>query len=246
MARKSAKFQADKSVDKRTRSSVKSLTDKLTKLFKPKDIAKSLGMSVQKWTSTKKQIQQGKIYSPQVRDILKKEVNKTSSRPLNKVIEKTTGQSVKKLSRTQERELKRYLKDQGLDPKEFKKQSKKLLRDIAREEKLNNEIKIGKRKYKNQHLEYVYYGNLEKLQNRVRHARSIKRLPTLEQAVEWWKKIGGGAEYFAIARDRGPSGQDLYHVVETRTHRELSKKNKGNIGGVSHALQILRDQIGDR
>lgn len=76
MAKKSDQFKQENSKDKRVRGSVKKLAAKLWELLTPKQIGKKLGVSTQKATAIKKGINSGKIYSPEVKKILEKEVKR--------------------------------------------------------------------------------------------------------------------------------------------------------------------------
>jgi len=69
--RKLSSFFKQTSHDKRTVKSTQRAAAELSEGRKPKEVASQLGMSYQRWTAIKKQIDKGQAYSPELRDILK-------------------------------------------------------------------------------------------------------------------------------------------------------------------------------
>src|SRR5512146_81260 len=68
---KVSKFFQTNSTDKRTIRSTQRITQELTRHEKASTIANRLGVSTQKWVAIRKQVNQGKAYSPELRDTLK-------------------------------------------------------------------------------------------------------------------------------------------------------------------------------
>ena len=202
--------------DKRTLSSTKAAARALASEFKPSQIAAKLGISTQKWTAVKSKIQKGKLFNPDLRDLLRK------------VESKLSGRKVERKETKQERAARL---DLGLSKKEFKEQNKKIKKQIRRED---SRIGIEKRG------DVYFYKNHDDLIKKVKHAKTVKRLPDYKQAKEWWKEIGGGSAYFVITK-KG----NLFNVVDIRTNKERSKSQKGKLNGVARARQIIENQFND-
>jgi hypothetical protein len=62
------------SFDKRTVRSTQSAEKLLSGKYKASQIAQDLGIKTQKWVSIRKQIREGKIFSPEIRDYLRQEI----------------------------------------------------------------------------------------------------------------------------------------------------------------------------
>ena len=90
----------------------------------------------------------------------------------------------------------------------------------------------------------IYFEDHKALIKEVPHAKIVKTLPSKKQAVEWWKRIGGGSVYFVISSAKSKkSGQTLYYVSDIRTKRELSRKVKGNLDGVARARVLIESML---
>lgn len=63
----------------------------------------------------------------------------------------------------------------------------------------------------------------------------------LEEAEEWWEKIGGGAAYFVIS-SRTQDGKKRYFVYDIRTASEL--KSKGKLKNMIRARKIIEEEYG--
>ena len=202
--------------DKRTQSTTKAAARALASEFKPSQIAAKLGISYQKWTAVKNKIQKGKLFNPDLRDLLRKVESKLSGR---------------KIERKETKAEKAARQDLGLTKKQFKEQNKKIKKQISKEDSAGGVQKRGA---------VYYYKNHEDLTKKVKHAKIVKQLPDYKQAKEWWKEIGGGSSYFVITK-KG----NLYNVVDIRTNKERSKSQKGKLNGVARARQIIENQYNE-
>jgi hypothetical protein len=207
--------------DKRTQGGIKKALGILTEKFKPSEIAKKLGISTQKWTSTKKQIEKGKLYNPDLKNLLNK---KAGIKP------------------PESKEQKAAREEFGLTRAEWEKQIKKIQREekaelkrtlIAQEKELGYEVsKDGIYTYESESIAKKYF----------RHRREVKTLPSHNQAKNWLRKIGNVSAYFIIVKEKSKkSGQDLYKVYDIRSPKErrtrAAQKNKKN-NGESRAQEI--------
>lgn len=199
--------------DKRTRTTTKAAARALASEFKPSQIAAKLGISTQKWTAVKGKILKGKLFNPDLRDLLRKAEQKLSGR---------------KVERKESKAERAARLDLGLSKKEFAAQNKKIKKELRKEDS-----KIGVEKRGG----VYFYKNHEDLTKKVKHAKIVKQLPDYRQAKEWWKEIGGGSAYFVITK-KG----NLYNVVDIRTNKERSKSQKGKLNGVARARQIIEGQ----
>lgn len=92
-----SRYLKESAHDKRTIKTTKREARELSKQLPPKEIAKKLGISPQKWTAINKDIKKGKIYGPEIRDKLRqiKEGKARTPRPIE--IEKVKAVKEKKL-----------------------------------------------------------------------------------------------------------------------------------------------------
>jgi len=170
--------------DKRTIRSTQRIVKEISQQSRPKQIARELGISTQKWVSIRKKIQEGKAYSPELRESLKQAA--VGLAPAHEVKESPGG------------------------------------------------------------MFYDYFqdiGELDKI--KIRWAKSItpRGFDTLDQAAEWWERIGGGADYFVIAASVSKrTGRKLYKVYEIRTAGEI--KNKGKLKNMIRAREIIEKEYG--
>lgn len=200
--------------DKRTQSTTKAAARALASEFKPSQIAAKLGISTQKWTAVKGKIQKGKLFNPDLRDFLRKVESKLSGR---------------KIERKETRAEKAARLDAGLSKAEWKKQNTRIKKKDRAE---NKRVGVEKRG------STYFYKDHNQLLKQVKHAKTIKQLPTYKQAKEWLNEIGGGSAYFVISKSKGKRG-DLFNVVDIRTNKERSKSQKGKLNGVARARQII-------
>jgi hypothetical protein len=91
---------------------------------------------------------------------------------------------------------------------------------------------------------YDYFQNentLEKIKIRWWKKVTPRGFDTLDQAAEWWERIGGGADYFAIASSASKrTGRKIYNVYDIRTAGEI--KNKGKLRNMIRAREIIREE----
>lgn len=67
----------------------------------------------------------------------------------------------------------------------------------------------------------------------------------LDEAGEWWEKIGGGMEYFVItSRTDKKTGRKMYHVIDIRTPSEI--KSKGKLKNIIRAREIIEKEYGKK
>jgi hypothetical protein len=69
--RRPTKYIETRSHDKRTIRSTQRYAREISKTAAPHEIAKTLGISTQRWTAIRKKIEQGKAYGPELREALK-------------------------------------------------------------------------------------------------------------------------------------------------------------------------------
>lgn len=220
--------------DKRTLSSTKAAARALSSEFKPSQIAAKLGISTQKWTAVKGKIQKGKLFNPDLRDLLRKVESKLSGR---------------KIERKETKEEKAARLDLGLTKKEFKEQNKKIKQESGLPEGGvvgDQTVKIKKEK-KEVRVQYrggrdgeegkeggvYYYKYHEDLKKDAPECKVVKTVGDYKQARAWWAEIGAGSAYFAISRikatGRGNEGKYKYQVVDIRTNDERNRrKGKGS------------------
>lgn len=267
MAKKSDQFKQENSRDKRVKGSVKKLAAKLWELFTPKEIGKKLGVSTQKATAIKKGIDSGKIYNPDVRSLLQQEVikgelkrdlNKIGKRELKKANaaadkkQKKYIKNIKKYGKIEKpkpkkkrekisKELKEFLKDQGITLKEFKKQSRKIQKEIKQEFK-DTVKQIGREGE-------IYYPTTKALkQDYTNFKVASYRHNSYESALNWWKGVTGGAGYFVILRKKSKkTGQEVFFVVDIDPNRkrkgEGKKSKKKNNYQTDRALKLEKKFI---
>lgn len=231
--------------DKRTKSTTQKAAHVLDE-FAPSVVAQKMGISTQKLTGIKKQINSGKLYSPELRDFLR-----------------SVGNKLLGIKSKEEIEFEKFLKSEGLTKKEFKKQQKELEQEIKKEESAptggvagDEVVKVGKEK----RIQYrggkegeegkeggvYYYKYHEDLLKDAPESKVVKTVGDYKQARAWWGEIGGGSVYFVISRvkatGKGNEGKYKYQVVDIRTNDERNNR-KGKLSGAAQAReQIERAQ----
>lgn len=244
MSKKSDQFKQENSRDKRVKGSVQKLANKLWELFTPKQVAKKLGVSTQKATAIKKGIDSGKIYSPDVRSLLQQEVikgelkrdlNRINKRELKKANaaadkrQKKYIKNIKKYSKIEKpkkkkekisRELKEFLRDQGISLKEFKKQSRKIQKEIKQEFKESSK-QVGRKGE-------IYYPNTKALnQDYKKYKTASYAHASYDSALKWWQGVTGGAGYFVILRKKSKkTGKEIFYVMDIDPDRKRKGKGK--------------------
>lgn len=238
MAKKSDQFKQENSKDKRVRGTVKKLAAKLWELFTPKQIGKKLGVSTQKATAIKKGINSGKIYSPEVKKILEKEINKEKKKQETKIKNESIRIEVREFAKEKGlkvKDFKGFLKDQGVSFADFKKQAdderKKIESEFANENKQigkDGEIYYPSAKVLNK--DYTGY----KVASYAHHS--------YESALNWWKGVTGGAGYFVILRKKSKkTGREIFYVMDIDPNRkrgEGKKSKKKNNYASDRALKL--------
>lgn len=221
------------SQDKRTISSTKKTLKQLEKL-KPSEIAKKLKISVQKWTAIKKDIKAGKVYGRGAITQLKKALPKEKKQAKKRTRADQLSAAEKKRARATLKELQ--------ENEKLKRKAKKPKREKLKPSK--NKKRILKRKTAAQADKSgaIVFNSHRTLKGKVRHAKIVKTVSSKKQALDWWKGIGGGSAYFVISKGKSQkTGADLWHVVDIRTQKELSRKNKGHLDGEARARQLVLD-----
>ena len=246
--------------DKRTLSTTKAAARALAAEFKPNQIAAKLGITTQKWTAVKNKITKGKLFNPDLRDLLRKVESKLSGR---------------KIERKETKEEKAARLDLGLSKKEFKEQNKKIKKESGLPEggivgdqvaKVKKESglpeggivgdQVAKVK-KEKRVQYrggregeegkeggvYYYKYHEDLLKDAPECKIVFTGGDYAQARVWWGDIGGGNVYFVISREKAKGkkneGKYKYHVVDIRTNEERARKNRGKLSGAAKAREEI-------
>lgn len=125
-----------------------------------------------------------------------------------------------KKSKPISRDLKNFLKDQGLTLKEFNKQSRKARREIESEFKETRPSQDRSGAW--------YYPNTKALSQDYKNSKVASyRHSTYDSAVKWWEGVTGGAEYFVILRKRSKkTGQELFFVMDIDPNRRRKGTSK--------------------
>lgn len=222
--------------DKRSIKGTKKIVSDLEKNFRDSDIAKALNISPQKWGSVKKRIKSGKIYSPDLKNLLteksaslfakgkskKQEEFKKGLKRLDRKIEKTSKDiKAKKPARKKiDRDFKNFLRDQGITEKEFRKQNRRIQRELKDEfnETRPNQGDSGE----------WYYPNTKALQQDYKNFKVASyRHASYDSALKWWEGVTGGAGYFVILRKKSKkTGKELFFVMDIDPNRRRKGTSK--------------------
>ncbi len=195
--------------------SLKKIATQLKGKLTPSDIARRLKISPQKWGAVQKKIKRGDSIDPKIQKALIKQSGKLSKPRKSK----------------KDIEFEKFLKDSGLTKREFKKQQTKLKRELKKEKGVPTLGRSGE----------VFFESHNALKKNIPHARTIKTIPNRKDAVNWWKGIGGGRDYFVITQSISKkTGKPLFNVVDIRTQKELSPSKKGSVGE-ARARQLILD-----
>lgn len=237
----------ESSEDKRTLKTTKKLLKQLDE-FKPSEVAKKLKISVQKWTAIKKDIKAGNIYgrknNAKLNSVLFNErVKHLKDKPTKKEIKKLKEQE---LSAAEKKRARATLKELQENEK-LKRKAKKPKREKLKPSKKKKRILKRKTAAQEDKSGAIVFNSHRTLKGKVRHAKIVKTISSKKQATEWWKGIGGGSAYFVISKGKSQkTGADLWHVVDIRTQKELSRKNKGHLDGEARARQLVLDMTAQR
>ena len=227
--------------DKRTLSTTKAAARALAAEFKPNQIAAKLGITTQKWTAVKNKITKGKLFNPDLRDLLRKVESKLSGR---------------KIERKETKEEKAARLDLGLSKKEFKEQNKKIKKESGLPEggivgdqvaKVKKEKRVqyrgGREGEEGKEGGVYYYKYHEDLLKDAPECKIVFTGGDYAQARVWWGDIGGGNVYFVISREKAKGkkneGKYKYHVVDIRTNEERARKNRGKLSGAAKAREEI-------
>jgi hypothetical protein len=222
--------------DKRSIKGSKKILSDLEKNFRDSDIAKALNISPQKWGSIKSRIKSGKLYSPDLKNLLteksvslfargkskKQNEFKKGLKRLDREISKTQKAiKEKKPKKKIDRDLKNFLKDQGITEKEFRKQSRKIQKELKEEFRETRPSRGGAGEW--------YYPNTKTLNQDYKNVKVASyRHASYESALNWWKGVTGGAGYFVILRKKSKkTGRELFFVMDidpSRRRKGTSKK----------------------
>ena len=123
-------------------------------------------------------------------------------------------------SKAVSRELKEFLKDQGLTLREFNKQSRKIQREYKDEFKETRPQQGDAGEW--------YYPNTKALNQDYKNVKVASyRHSTYESALNWWKGVTGGAGYFVILRKKSKkTGKELFFVMDIDPNRRRKGTSK--------------------
>lgn len=149
--------------------------------------------------------------------------SKIKSNPTKKTTPVKSKKGVKRVIRRSKpisRELKNFLKDQGITKREYEKQSRKIQKEYEREfrETQPQQGRAGE----------WYYPNTKALKADYRNFKVASyRHNSYESALKWWKGVTGGAEYFVILRKKSSkTGQELFFVMDIDPNRRRKGTSK--------------------
>lgn len=248
MAKKIIKILNQGAKDKRTKTTTQKSVNVLDE-FKPSVVAKKMGISTQKFVAVKKQVKEGKLFSPELRDFFVKIGNKLLG-----------------VKTKEELEFEKFLKEEGVTKREFKKQQKELEKLYEEGDKgiiggggkiapaggvVGGEVVevspviyggvnydtgeiLNGEKWGELKGGLTYYQNdadtRKDLWSKGKIYREIKELPDLTQIESWWETIGKGTlEYFVVTRKFDKElNSFLYVLVDIRTLAERRARAKIN------------------
>lgn len=247
--------------DKRTIKSTQRAARELEQGRRPKEVADQLGMSVQKWTATKKQIQEGKAYGPELKAVLQearqdldrapapvpsrrvREVD-ISSVPLPDVRALSHDKRTVKSTQRAARELAtgrrpKEIADQlGISVQKWNSLKKQIEQGEIYGPEIKNQLENARQEYlttpQQQENGVYFFPDLNKLK-KTTHVDMIKGFPELEDALEWWESIVASDTYIAIAEKNG-----MYYVVGLGKRSQRPQKGRTHeTGGGNRVKQLL-------
>jgi hypothetical protein len=131
---------------------------------------------------------------------------------------------VKRIERRKTRviskELKEFLKDQGITLKEFEKQSRKVQKEYKDEFKETRPVEGNAGEW--------YYPNSKALNKDYKNTKVASyRHSSYDSALKWWKGVTGGAGYFVILRKKSSkTGRELFFVMDIDPNRRRKGTSK--------------------
>jgi len=259
--RKLNPFFRQTSRDKRTVKSTQRAAQELQEGRRPKEVADQLGISVQKWTAVKKQIQSGKAYGPELKGVLQEarqdlartqpaagggrvRVIDVSSIPVPDIRalshDKRTVKSTQRAARelAQGRSPKAIADQLGISVQKWTSLKKQIDRGDIYGPEIKTHLESAKKEYLTtpQQMEngVYYFPDLNKLK-KTTHVDMIKGFPELDDALEWWESIVASDTYIAIAEKNG-----MYYVVGLGKRSQRPQKGRTHeTGGKNRVKQLL-------
>jgi len=96
-------------------------------------------------------------------------------------------------------------------------------------------------------MSFDYFPNDSKLTRLIHWSHKVTQrgYDTIDQAAEWWERIGGGADYFVISSTVSKkTGRKTYNVYDIRTPSEI--KSKGHLKNIIRAREIIEKEYGKK
>jgi len=212
-----------------------------------KQVAQELGISRQKATSLRKRVQEGKAYSPELKEVLRQADRELSARPAREtraqgpegfyIPEVRDGRSRKGTQKAAKelwegRTNKEVAKQLGISPQKASRIRKAIESGDLYSPELKDELKSARLDYEAtpQKMEngVYFFPDIKKLKKFTK-VDIIKTFGFLDDALEWWESVVSSDTYIAITEQNGS-----YHVVglgkrgQRPTRGKSYERGKGN------------------